>query len=134
MILMTLTREDIDDERLDILNFSFDTLEELKTFVKNNINHTMQTFSKSVYSVYDVDIGLSFIDSKVSDWDISFIKNMLPFYDSNDTANELASLYKVSDTAKEIKILDLEKEILEMPAVALEIMENITNACKWMNN
>lgn len=131
MILMTVSREDIDDERLDILNFSFDTLEELKSFVNNNINHTMQTFSKSVYNVYDVHIGLSFIDCKASEWNSSHIVEMMAFYDSN-YENELAELYKTSDTATDIKVLH--DEILEIPSSALDIMKNITDACKWMNN
>lgn len=94
MLLLTVTQQSLDDEKdFRVQSFIFEDKPEFEIFLKNNIEHSMNSFGRCLGITFNVTMSLAYVDCKCEEWNTSKVIHLIPIFATNDTKRELESNY-----------------------------------------
>lgn len=131
MLLLSIIRHSVDDDRSDIQNFLFDDVSSLSTFITNSYEHELETFSKSFLARYQLDVGIGFVDCSVEDFSIADITKLNSLFSTSDEDKVLEDNWLIEYQVNEVHYIDSDKALI--PVKLKEVFDRVKKRTSELN-
>lgn len=133
MLLLTVTQQSIEYEKdLRISSFIFEDKPEFETFLKNNIEHSMNSFGSCLGKTFNVSMSLAYVDCLCKDWNTSKIVQIIPIFATDDTKRELESNYTMQNFDQDFSLRT--KDNVFIPTSCKTLFKRINQAVDLINH